>query len=1276
MSSGPIAIRARVLTLLVVLAGSAAVAPRASRACILDMYLSGSNPTFSRIFPNWTNTPITAFDMVYCDAVTCLGYEQGDLAGLTILNYGTATGGATGDLTNMYFYVFCTAWGAKSPLVQTMTYAGVWTVGGTPYPAWTWEPAVPWVFANDPCGKNCTADCLFTMSVFVDVGSCPAEGATVALGPNYDEITDPVESGGATDQYDCRAPWDQFQDTNPKTIFYTYKEVDQDMAAPGDTVTYTITYGLPGSAPLSGVVITDTLPPYTHYAANSAVPALDPGWAPDPGPPLRLRWTIPGPIAVAGGPTGVVTFQATLDWGNGESFEPGSGDVSAPEGVRVQNSAHVTFAGTSCTRTSAVASPVGTIVRRYLLWEVADNDLLFGPSLGQPPEEVVYTIFIKNMSGTRTWWDVRVWDTVPGYLDTWCADCGLDDLCVGWTMTPTGCAAASPGASVTGSTTLLTWRLDMGPGATSEMRWKAQVKPTSPAGSTAIGVATVWDRGRTGVVGGTGRSIRPKTFAHLAIIALPTTYVSYVAFGGLWAEKGTSPPFFLDFFSLNKKTQFELRSLEYAGLGYATVGGPSASIGCLIGDCLGGFPGNGNPCPLAAIPGGGIPGCKVERIPAQYYHPGYGTQPFNFLYKVVSNSPMCWQALIDDDRDCADHLTFAPSTTMSYTGLIHYFWRRTDSGNQVSGMGDSIALASTGKNVYGNYDPAQVTTIHLFQFDYPTLTWMYRRSFEVDGECQAFDDHTYTADEGPWRSISSDTNLVVVQGYNWHASTVCCCGCCGYEAASLWPTRELGNTVLRTGDTAYGWVSDAKNYLAGDPKCIVGNVGAVDATWEVRRYVPDPGVPNRAGIPPGLKATTGTWLPAVQLITPAGFAAPGNPGIFPRDGGVFKSGTTSLFKVRLVSGGPIQIFGGINVFTHWGGGAVLHASSPIGSQAGIEFWLHHTYNLEKNDKCGAGGESTYTVDVFCPRTGMTINATSELGMSATYTTTGPDQCVAFMGFTQEAVPNKVNYKYTVLPNASQGNVIAMYILCCFEKGYTAPFLATSTHYQIVAPPVVFVGQNFWITLVVVDATNTTVPDYCGTTSFTSTDSNARIQGSAMDGYNYTWTSSVTPCGSAPWDNGVKVFVNVTLQHLGPQTIIAVDTNDGSITGMGTLTVVGVDVKLSKEPRLAVAASGDTIQFRLCWSNYSSASAFTFVVTDAVPMGTSFVPEALVAALNCGSTDGVPLGVSYTTSTLGTMPAAASFTAGNPVSGTRWLRWTVQAAGVETTGCACFRVKVD
>jgi uncharacterized repeat protein (TIGR01451 family) len=134
--------------------------------------------------------------------------------------------------------------------------------------------------------------------------------------------------------------------------------------------------------------------------------------------------------------------------------------------------------------------------------------------------------------------------------------------------------------------------------------------------------------------------------------------------------------------------------------------------------------------------------------------------------------------------------------------------------------------------------------------------------------------------------------------------------------------------------------------------------------------------------------------------------------------------------------------------------------------------------------------------------------------------------------------------------------------------------------------------------------------------------------------------------------------------------------DGSIVGVAAITVVGVDVRFVKEPRLVVAASGDTVQFKVCWSNYSSASAFTFVITDAMPMGTTFVPEAGVSALTCGGTDGITLGVAYTTLASPTMPGAASFTGGNPVAGTRWLRWTVPYAGVETTGCACYRARID
>ena len=229
---------------------------------------------------------------------------------------------------------------------------------------------------------------------------------------------------------------------------------------------------------------------------------------------------------------------------------------------------------------------------------------------------------------------------------------------------------------------------------------------------------------------------------------------------------------------------------------------------------------------------------------------------------------------------------------------------------------------------------------------------------------------------------------------------------------------------------------------------------------------------------------------------------------------------------------------------------------------------------------------------------------------------------------------------------------------------------------------VYVGTSFWITVVVQEAGGDTKEDYCGTTSFTSTDPSAKIESTAMDSFNYTWDSNqaTATCKGAGCvsgcDNGVKIFINMTLNKLGLQTLVAVDTTDGSITGVTALQVVGADVKLWKEPKLSIAASSDTVRFKVCWSNYSSASAFTFIVTDAVPVGTTFVPEAGVAGLDCGNTDGTPLNVSYSTATSAAMPAAASFTTGNPVAGTRWLRWSVQYAGVQTTGCACFRVTVN
>ena len=1242
--------------------------PRAALPCILDVGVNASG-NMAFLFPNWTKTEVVDFDTVWCDAAGCPGFNDATIQGLTIMNYGTAVGGT--DIKGVYTCFGCSraSAGACTP-TQTLTYAGQWLVNGTDLrAAWTWSG--PLLLNADPCNAGpggCA--CIFVMRVFVDIGACPAHGATVRMGPGFNDW----DGGGIIDQYYCSAPWGDLADPNEKRIVYTVKTVDKEQAAPGDTVTYTIFYGRPGTTNLADVTIFDTQPSYTHYLFGSGVPAPDGGWDPDPGPPLRLKWTIPPPHPVAGGPSGELVFKLTVDWGNGESFEPGSGDVAAPEQYRLNNYAHVAFGGiTGCATTAIVTDPATTVVARFLFWKVGDNDILFSPTYGQPPDEIMYSIFLKNVSTQKTWWDVRVWDTVPPDLDTWCINCGFEDPCAGWTMTPTGCAAATPGVTVSGGKALLTWRLDMPPGMTLTLRWKGQVKSTTVGGSTAINQAAIMEIGRTGIAYGTGHSGVPRRFTHLAPIVLPTTYISYVAYAA-GGDDNTCPGFFIDFFPLNKKTQFELRGIEYQGTGWSTDGGVSASIGCPIGDCLGGFPGNAS-CSLGSggIPGGGIAGCKAERVPAKYegWTGTCMTYPGNFIYKLTANSPVLWQLLTRVDDDNQDNHTYTPATTLSFAGLMHYAWRRYDPINPVYGYGDSLAIMSTGVDAYGTYVAGLRTTVHLFMWDYANLSWGYRRTFELDAESAAIDMGTLPSTEAPWQIMSSDTSLIINEGFNIYGTLGCCCSQCGDNYGAFMPTRETGAVVSKIGSgNFYGVVGGA--VCCANLKMVVGNTGVADANYRIWRYMPVNTIAIPP-IPPNLNGTGGTWVPVTVDTVPWGQGTPGNPQAY---WGAFNKGGTAIFKVEVTSGGPIQVEHGVNMFHVWGGGAVMHAAN--GNQTGMDYWLHQvqadTYT------CKGYPNPTQVINIFCPKTGMAVRATTQTGYSATYTSNAPDQCVAFMALSPAG---SQNYRIQILPGGAQGNVLAMYIQCKnTEKGYTAPFLQTGTHYVIITPPVVYAGASFWITVVVLDTSGDTKTDYCGTTSFTSTDPSAQLQGVGMSSYDYTWDSndSGATCKGGGCtgicDNGVKLFVNVVFNRLGMQSIVAIDTADGSITGVSAVQVVGADVKLLKEPRLTVAASGDTVRFKVCWSNFSSASAFTFVVTDAVPVGMSFLPEASAAALNCGNTDGTAVTVAYTTSAAATMPPAASFTAGNPVAGTRWLRWTVLTAGVQTTGCACYRVTVN
>ncbi len=579
------------------------------------------------------------------------------------------------------------------------------------------------------------------------------------------------------------------------------------------------------------------------------------------------------------------------------------------------------------------------------------------------------------------------------------------------------------------------------------------------------------------------------------------------------------------------------------------------------------------------------------------------------------------------------------------------------------------ALISTGIDTAGNFDAGLGTTIHLFQYDYLAGGWAYRRTFEVAGNSVAYDQGTEAVEEGPWRTLSSDARLIVVQELG--ASTLH--NKSFDNRGTYMPTAETGYCTAQGSGVFYGLVEPAIS--DGDAgKVALGNLGATEATVNIERYVPDNTI-ALAPMPSELNGTSGRWvLAAAGVRIPPGLAAAGNARIFSSlDGPAFSGPSTSIFRVRLQAGGPIQVLAGAGLFSAFSGGSVMHAID--GKPAGAEFWFHQGQStVADNWECGNGPgfTDTQTINVYCPKTGMAVRCQSGDGYSATYTTGGPDQCISFTALTDPASGARRNYRLSVLGGGTPGNVIAQFIQCVFtEKGYTAPFLQSGVYYTIIMPPVVYSGQYFWITVVVQDVGGGTKTDYGGITSFSGTDPLSRIENQPMDSYNYDWTSGV--------ENGVKVFVRVQLFALGQQSVVAIDTEDGSISGIASTMVVGADVKLSKEPRLAVMSSGEQVQFRICWSNYSTATAEAFTITDAVPMGTSYVPEA-ASLMVCGT--GGPAAPTVTVSYGGasaTTPATfntlTSPTQTAPAS-TRWLRWTVRDVYVGSTGCVCFRARVD
>ena len=1247
--------------------------------CMIDVWYNGDAGA-RMLFPNWK----FAYQGTFTVLLDLNGFNPEYLTGVTVVNFGDAMQGT--EIQDVYIRMWAGAKDADSLPIDTMTYVGMWTFddgmgGTTQYPAWTWGgyPTVQLAYGDDYCSYNPACGKFFTLSLYTDIAPCPAEGKTVNLGFPSAEYLTPDWPGSIHDiawtvsapgiPEGCVVPWwatDTNRGADADTIVWGYK-IGPDQIGPGDTVNYTIYFGLPGAGNLTYVDVTDTLPPYMHYVMYSGTPAPAPGWDPDPGPPVRLKWSY-GATPTIGGPTNMITYAATVDWGNTESFEPGSGDIAAPEAFRLINSAQIAFGASSCVKQGMVTEQTSTVVKRFLFWKLGDNDMLFASSIGKPNDEMIYSIFMKNVSSSKTWWNVTIWDTVPAEVDVWCADCGMEDPCVGWTITPTGCAAASAGKIITGAkNTILTWHLDMQPQYTLTVRWKAQLKSTVLSNSTVINRASIQGMGKVAIVDGTGNTGVPRNFTHLALVKLRTTYTSYVAYAGDSTDKGLCPGLIVDFFPLNKATQFELRGIQYTGGGgWAEFGGVSQSIGCIIGDCVSGFSGNAG-CTLGSgnmilPPGAAVgaspamgAGCKAERIPAFYIPSGWVETciptPFNFIYKITSNSPVTWQMLTLINNCNQDRHTYAPSSNLSYIGYMLYTWR--------SNMPDLSSFSMI------NTSDTSITTVHLFRYDYTITDWAYQKTYELAIGSQATDmGCTACGDYAPWRIISSDTPLIVNVGESSVNTAGCCCGQGSDNHMALAPTRETGFVTGIAGQTFYA-IANPMGVATSRNGCVQigwGKTTAAPATIEIYGYTPLSSFGN-VRIPSLLRDTAGTWgYKGTFTLDPGLAVTANNPILFLAT--PFNRGSSNLFKARVTSGGPIIINTGTYMFSHWSGGTVIHSwdiDKNVASPSGAEFWLTQT----------KGNGVLLFTNIFTPETGVRIGMYSNDGASAEYTTNGTDQCVAFRALTDfDAKGATAIARNTVIVSKTAGTaMIAMFQANrVTEKGFTAPFLSTGTYYDIISPPTAFIGEEFWITIYVRSELGGIVTNYTGTTSFSSTDPAAKVEASSMDSYNYTWSTG---------DKGVKLFYRVSFTKLGMQTLVASDVMDGSIVGLASVMVVGVDVRLFKEPRLSTAASGDTVTFKICWSNYSSASALSFVITDSVPRGTIYVAQAASNHI-CGTTSTIAYDFAYSTSQSSSPPAGGSWTTttGTPAGSVYWLRWTIKSVGIDTTGCACFKVQVD
>ena len=432
---------------------------------------------------------------------------------------------------------------------------------------------------------------------------------------------------------------------------------------------------------------------------------------------------------------------------------------------------------------------------------------------------------------------------------------------------------------------------------------EGRVNPTDAMpGATATNRVNMMALGNPGSIGGSGHARAPRRFVHQALVALRTTYFSYVG----EVASGTGGGLKINFYPLNKATAFELRKQYTETAGFPAVGGKSASIVDLAGTCAGGFA------------DGGYGGCGAERAPAQYYWlDSAPNAPNAALYKMTSNAPLLW-ILMPGMGWYGDAASYMPSSTLSFSGTVLYSYRRTANTNGAVGTGEAWVVINTGIITdTGAFDPEQSTTVHIFRWNAVSLVWDYLKSADIGGNSiwMPFQGCPQ-GDENHYKAISSDCNLNILQGFQiWEDIDKY-----ANEFIAISPTAQTGKLVSTPGTAATFYPITHYHQTIVDLGVGTVGTGATKATYALYRYVPTDTSKAILCIPPTLCGTSGRWALVGTRTADPGLAGVDNAHWFGNGYDPVTNDSLDFayaYKVDLLAGGPVSVYCGGTPYQGW-----------------------------------------------------------------------------------------------------------------------------------------------------------------------------------------------------------------------------------------------------------------------------------------------------------------------------------------------------------------------